>query len=57
MFVNRLTSVLSVFMHSSPLPQGFAFVNYYDRHNAEKAIKALDGYGYHYLILKVEWAR
>lgn len=37
--------------------KGFAFINYYDKKNAEKAITALNGYGYHYLILKVEWAR
>lgn len=42
---------------NSQRSKGFAFVNFYERHNAEKAIKSLDGFGYHYLILKVEWAR
>ncbi|KAI8813676.1 translation initiation factor eIF3g [Cladochytrium replicatum] len=37
--------------------KGFAFVSYYVRDDAEKAMNALNGYGYDNLILKVEWAR
>ena len=44
----------------SPLPppsQGFAFVSYDSRSNAEKAIESLNGFGYDHLILRVEWAK
>ena len=37
--------------------RGFAYVAYYDRNHAEKAIEALNGYGYDHLILKLEWAK
>mmetsp|Transcript_10124 Transcript_10124/g.27692 ORF Transcript_10124/g.27692 Transcript_10124/m.27692 type:complete len:298 (-) Transcript_10124:350-1243(-) len=36
--------------------RGFAFVNYVYREDAEKAIRALEGFGYDNLILHVEWA-
>ncbi|TPX32344.1 hypothetical protein SmJEL517_g04549 [Synchytrium microbalum] len=37
--------------------KGFAFVTYYDKDNAEKAMASLNGYGYDNLILRVEWAK
>ena len=37
--------------------QGFAFINYYKRADAQMAIQELDGHGYDHLILKVEWAK
>jgi len=37
--------------------KGFAFVSYYDKEHAERAMAKLDGFGYDNLILKVEWAR
>lgn len=36
--------------------RGFAFINFVSRDDAARAIKALDGYGYDNLILRVEWA-
>mmetsp|Transcript_26050 Transcript_26050/g.56868 ORF Transcript_26050/g.56868 Transcript_26050/m.56868 type:complete len:291 (+) Transcript_26050:70-942(+) len=36
--------------------RGFAFVNYVHREDAERAIRALNGFGYDNLILKVEYA-
>ncbi|CAI8055883.1 Eukaryotic translation initiation factor 3 subunit G [Geodia barretti] len=37
--------------------KGFAFISYELKDYAQKAIDALDGYGYDHLILKVEWAK
>jgi len=37
--------------------KGFAFVNYYKKEDAMKAISYLNGYGYDHLILSVEWAK
>ncbi|XP_041481203.1 eukaryotic translation initiation factor 3 subunit G-like [Lytechinus variegatus] len=37
--------------------KGFAFINYFFRESAAKAIECLSGYGYDHLILKVEWAK
>jgi len=37
--------------------KGFAFVNYYRKEDAAKAIATLNGFGYDYLILSVEWAK
>merc|ERR1712024_344140 len=36
--------------------KGFAFVHYYKKDDASRAISTLNGYGYDYLILNVEWA-
>ena len=36
--------------------RGFAFVNFVNRDDAQRAINKLDGYGYDNLILRVEWA-
>ena len=43
-------------MNSVP-SQGFAFISYQYREDAQKAIENLNGYGYDHLILKVEWAK
>lgn len=37
--------------------KGFAFVSYFKREDAARAISALQGYGYDHLILNVEWAK
>lgn len=37
--------------------KGFAFVNYYRKDEAAKAIATLNGFGYDHLILSVEWAK
>jgi len=37
--------------------KGFAFVNYYRKEEAAKAIATLNGFGYDHLILSVEWAK
>lgn len=37
--------------------KGFAFINFYNRDDAAKAIQAISGYGYDHLILNVEWAK
>lgn len=37
--------------------RGFAFVTFQERDDAERALEQLNGHGYGYLILKVEWAK
>merc|ERR1712158_333887 len=37
--------------------RGFAFVHYYKKDDAMKAIATLNGFGYDHLILNVEWAK
>lgn len=37
--------------------RGFAFVSYANEADAERAMEALQGYGYDHLILKLEWAK
>lgn len=39
------------------LSKGFAFVTYYARDDAQKAIDKLNGHGYDNLILQVQWAK
>jgi len=39
------------------LSKGFAFVTYYTREDAQKAINKLNGHGYDNLILQVMWAK
>lgn len=36
-------------------PRGFAYVAYYNRSDAEKAMEKLNGHGYDHLIIKLEW--
>jgi translation initiation factor 3 subunit G len=42
---------------STHLSKGFAFVTYYTRADAQKAIDKLNGHGYDNLILQVAWAK
>ncbi|TPX60844.1 hypothetical protein PhCBS80983_g01552 [Powellomyces hirtus] len=37
--------------------KGFAFVSFYHKDDAEKALETLNGFGYDNLILRVEWAK
>lgn len=37
--------------------RGFAFVNFQNKDDAQKAIWGVNDYGYNHLILKVEWAK
>ncbi|KAF2665672.1 eIF-3 RNA-binding subunit [Microthyrium microscopicum] len=37
--------------------KGFAFISYSDRAEAQRACDKMDGFGYHHLILKVEFAK
>jgi translation initiation factor 3 subunit G len=37
--------------------RGFAYVAFYERSDAERAMEVLQGYGYDHLILKLEWAK
>jgi len=37
--------------------KGFAFINFYNRDDAARAIQGVCGYGYDHLILNVEWAK
>ncbi|XP_072017742.1 eukaryotic translation initiation factor 3 subunit G-like [Amphiura filiformis] len=37
--------------------KGFAFINFYNRESAARAIAGVSGFGYDHLILKVEWAK
>jgi len=36
--------------------RGFAFINFFNRDEAAKAIQTLNGHGYDHLILSVTWA-
>ncbi|TPX39263.1 hypothetical protein SeMB42_g06388 [Synchytrium endobioticum] len=58
--VERFGNTSRVFVARDPktnVCKGFAFVSYYDKINAERAMNSLDGYGYDNLILRVEWAK
>jgi translation initiation factor 3 subunit G len=37
--------------------RGFAFVNFQRKEDAQRAIWGVNDFGYHHLILKVEWAK
>uniref|UniRef100_A0A7S2S8B5 Eukaryotic translation initiation factor 3 subunit G n=1 Tax=Mucochytrium quahogii TaxID=96639 RepID=A0A7S2S8B5_9STRA len=37
--------------------RGFAYISFYSREHAERALDKLNGFGYDHLILKVEWAK
>lgn len=42
---------------NTQLSKGFAFVTYYNRSDAQKAIDKLHGHGYDNLIIQVQWAK
>jgi translation initiation factor 3 subunit G len=63
---DKVTQQSKVCSNSTPKPhplmlsllmQGFAFVSFASRDDADNAIKQLNGFGYDHLILKVEWAK
>ncbi|KAI8925874.1 eukaryotic translation initiation factor 3 subunit G-domain-containing protein [Entophlyctis helioformis] len=37
--------------------KGFAFISFYDKQSAERAIEKLDGFGYDSLILRADWSK
>ena len=53
----RITRVFIAKEHTTRESRGFGFVTFQDRQDAESAIEALNGHGYGYLILKIEWAK
>ncbi len=52
-YISRVHLLRDKFNNSS---KGVAFVTFNDRKNGQKAIDCLSGFGYHNLILQVEWA-
>lgn len=42
---------------NTQVSRGFAFVNFQNREDAQRAIWGVNDYGYNHLILKVEWAK
>jgi len=42
---------------NTQVSRGFAFVNFQNRDDAQRAIWGVNDYGYNHLILKVEWAK
>lgn len=53
----RLSRVYLAKDQETFLSKGFAFVTYYNREDAQRAIDRLNGHGYDNLIMKVEWAK
>jgi hypothetical protein len=53
----RITRVFIAKEHTTRESRGFGFVTFRDRQDAESALENLNGHGYGYLILKVEWAK
>lgn len=51
-----ITRIYIAFNRETGESRGFAFVNFVNRDDAQRAINKLDGYGYDNLILRVEWA-
>lgn len=55
----RFGSIQRVYLakdRETGLSRGFAFINFYQREDAQSAIDKLDGHGYDHLILSVSWA-
>lgn len=53
-------SLRRVFLPKDPIDgssRGFAFLSFYRREDAARAIEKLNGHGYDNLIMKVEWAK
>ncbi len=56
---SRFGNLQRVYLARNKITQqsrGFAFVSFYNRRDAEKAIETLQGYGYDNLILRLEFA-
>ncbi len=53
----RITRVFVAKDHVTRKSRGFGFVTFNTKKDAEVALEQLNGYGYGYLILKVEWAK
>lgn len=53
----RLQRVFLAKDMNTHMSKGFAFVTYYAREDAQKAIDKLHGHGYDNLILQVQWAK
>tara|TARA_B100000795_G_scaffold190205_1_gene144887 strand:- start:1013 stop:1741 length:729 start_codon:yes stop_codon:yes gene_type:complete len=53
----RITRVFIAKEYTTRESRGFGFVTFGDRQDAESALENLNGHGYGYLILKVEWAK
>ena len=53
----RVTRVFLAKDRDTGRAKGFAFVSFADRSDAAKACDKLEGFGYHHLILKVEFAK
>ena len=51
-----VTRIYVAFNRETGESRGFAFVNFVNKDDGERAIDKLDGYGYDSLILRVEWA-
>jgi translation initiation factor 3 subunit G len=55
----RFGSIQRVYLakdRETGMSRGFAFINFYDREDAQRAIDKLNGHGYDHLILSVAWA-
>lgn len=53
----RITRVFIAKDHTTGESRGFAFVTFCSRQEAATALQNLNGHGYGYLILRVEWAK
>mmetsp|Transcript_49737 Transcript_49737/g.89315 ORF Transcript_49737/g.89315 Transcript_49737/m.89315 type:complete len:224 (+) Transcript_49737:71-742(+) len=53
----RLQRVFLAKDMSTGQSKGFAFITYYNKEDAQRAIDKLNGHGYDNLIMKVEWAK
>ena len=53
----RVTRVYLAKDKNTQQSRGFAFVNFQNKEDAQRAILGVNGYGYHHLILKVEWSK
>lgn len=53
----RVTRVFLAKDRETGRAKGFAFISYVDREDARRACEKLDGFGYKFLILKVEFAK
>mmetsp|Transcript_5122 Transcript_5122/g.7941 ORF Transcript_5122/g.7941 Transcript_5122/m.7941 type:complete len:292 (-) Transcript_5122:59-934(-) len=51
-----VTRIYVAFNRETGESRGFAFVNFVNKDDGDRAIGKLDGYGYDNLILRVEWA-